>query len=43
MNKAKPFDKRFRGRLRASWNWLQAVKCLHPRLFAYRSLEPVAG
>ena len=35
--------KRFRGRLRASWNWLQAVKCRNPRLFAYWSLEPVAG
>jgi RNA-directed DNA polymerase len=35
--------KRFRGRPRASWNWLQAVKCRNPRLFAYWSLEPVAG
>jgi len=35
--------KRFRGRLRASWNWLQAVKHRNPRLFAYWSLEPVAG
>ena len=35
--------KRFRGRLRASWNWLQAVKRRNPRLFAYWSLEPVAG
>ena len=35
--------KRFRGRPRASWNWLQAVKRRNPRLFAYWSLEPVAG
>jgi hypothetical protein len=35
--------KRFRGRLRASWNWLQAVKCRNPRLFAYWNLWPDDG
>ncbi len=35
--------KRFRGRLRASWNWLQAIKHRNPQLFASWSLQPVAG
>jgi RNA-directed DNA polymerase len=35
--------KRFRGHLKARWNWLHALQRRNLQLFAHWSLEPVAG